>query len=196
MKVAVCIALAFFLKQTDAGKGERPPFSITIKAVPSSVIQAGQRFYVAIVLTNLTDHSIDAPSEQFNGHKPFDPTYRFDIRDSAGKQIQWVAPNDVAGIVAASSGTLQAGKSRTDVEEIDEFFDLSKPGDYSIQAIRPAAFTIIPATCEPGDVDENGYVKVCEPGNRMGVKMDLTKGEIQSNTITITVVPAKSEGSH
>jgi hypothetical protein len=193
MKVAACLALAFFLQQSDADKSQRPPFSITIRAVPSSVIQAGQRFSIEILLTNLSDRPMDVPSVWFNGDPSFDATYRFDVRDSTGKQIPWVPPASVTGFFASQSGTLEPGKSSTRVEDIQDFFDFRKPGSYVVEAMRRAAFKN-PSPCGLADLDENGNVILCDPGRVALPTADLTKADILSNKITITVVPAKQEG--
>ena len=157
----------------------------------SSVIPAGQKHNLSIelVLTNLSDHPIDAPSAWFID-SAFDATYRFDIRDSTGKQIPWVPPPTVAFIGNPKSDTLEPGKSKSETVEIAEFFDLSKPGSYVVQAMRRAAFKNPAPRCGPADLDEKGDVIVCDPGRAMPVTADLTKGDILSNKITITVVPA------
>ena len=199
LKLVVSLLLIFVagasetaLAQADAGKSLGPPFSLAIRAVPSSVVPAGQKqnFGIEIVLTNLSDHPIDVPVEYFSGEFMFDATYRFDIRDSTGKQIPWVPPPTVAFIENAESHTLRPGKSKSAVIEILEFFDLSKPGSYVVQAMRRAAFKNPAPPCGPADLDEKGDIILCEPGRAMPVTADLTKGDVLSNKITITVVPA------
>jgi hypothetical protein len=158
------------LAQTDASKNPKTPFSISIKAVPSS-IQVGQGLSVEIVLTNLSDHPIDAPSAWMGS---FDMVYDFDIHDSTGRKISWIAPKRDPFIDPSQSGTLGHNESKTEQTEISGFYNLNQPGSYVLQARRA--------------------ISLKNPVGGRAPVMDLTKGVILSNTITITVVPAKQAG--
>jgi hypothetical protein len=142
-----------------------PPFSISISAKPD-VVKVGQRIAIDIVLTNLSDHSLDTPSTWIAG---FDMVYGFDVRDSAGTQLPWKPPPTVAGIDGMKSGTLDPGKTKVEQVLIDEFYDLTKPGIYMIQVRRYDT--------------EN-------PRGHLAPKQDVTKGEVTSNKIALTVLPA------
>ncbi len=175
----IALASGAALAQADAGKNPAPPFSITIRVLPSPVIQLGSRYYIGleIVLTNLSDHPMDAPSAWFNGVDRFDAEYGIDIRDNTGKKMEWVPPDDVAGFMpdAIKSDTLEPGKSKSELVEIENFFPgMRKPGSYIVQVKH--------------------LISLKNPQGGGAPIEDATKGEIKSNEITITVVAAKPAG--
>ena len=153
------------LGQTGSNKGSPPPFSISISAVPH-VVKVGQRLVINIVLTNLSDHSLDTPSAWMGS---LDAVYAFDIRDSTGTQLTPHAPPTV-GYLVGVAGTLDPGKAKGEDVRIDDFYNLAKPGTYEIQVKR--------------------CIDLENPEGGLAPKYDETKGVVMSNKITITVVPA------
>jgi hypothetical protein len=143
-----------------------PPFSISISAA-QNVVQVGKAIFINIVMTNTSNHPINAPSVWMAG---FDMVYGFEVHDSAGSQIAWHAPGTVAGVDNMNSGTLDPGKTASEQVRIDRFYKLTKPGTYEIQVKH--------------------YVSMENPQGDSAPKYDAAKGEVWSNKITITVVPA------
>lgn len=138
------------------------PFSIMISA--PSTIKSGQAFNLHIRLTNLSDHPLDTPAAWMGA---FDVVYGFDIRDSTGGLLTWHPPHTVIGIDSMQPGTLEPRQSKDEEVVITKFYDLTKPGTYTLQAKR--------------------YIAMENPSNGEGPKVDRTKGEIKSNVITIAV---------
>lgn len=143
-----------------------PPFSISISARPD-VMKVGQQLAINVVLTNLSDHSLDTPSVWIEG---FDAVYNFDVRDSTGTQLPWHAPPWVAHFDAIRSGKLDPGGAKGEQLVISDFYNLTKPGAYEIQAWR--------------------YIDVENPQGETVRKPDIAKGVVWSNKITLTVIPA------
>jgi hypothetical protein len=147
------------------------PFSISISVAPNSVsgdpnvVKVGQQLVMNIVLTNLSDQPIDAPSAWMGG---YDAVYYAEIRDPAGAQLTWAPPPTVLFLVP-ESGTLGPGKTKNEQIPINEYFDFTKPGTYEIQVKR--------------------CIDLENPVGQNAPKYDLSKGEVRSNKITITVVP-------
>jgi hypothetical protein len=151
--------------QDYADKTQGAPLSITI-STPTPVIKTGQGLWIVIQLTNLPDHSIDAPSAWMGG---FDAVYNMEIRGPSGTQLTWTAPPDVA-FLRSAPGTLDPGKTKNEQIPINEYYDLTQPGTYEIQVKR--------------------CIDLENPIGQAAPKYDISKGVIMSNKLTITVVPA------
>lgn len=144
----------------------KPPFSISISARPTVVV-SGKRFTIFIHLTNVSEHNIDAPSAWMG---TFDAVYFFDIRNSAGVPLKMSISPMIDGVHHMDSRILGPGQSVDESVGIEDFFDMSKPGSYTIQVWR--------------------YIDVENPQGEVGPNQDVKKGKVASNTITITVIPA------
>lgn len=169
--IASQVALAQNVGSDHAQSNENaaaPPFSIAI-STPQNVVQVGKPIFINIVMTNTSDHAIDTPSVWMGG---FDLVYGFEVRDSAGAQIPWHAPATVGGVDSTKSGTLDPGKSASEQIRIDQFYKMTRPGAYEIQVRH--------------------YISVENPQGNSAPKYDAAKGQVWSNKITITVVPANA----
>src|SRR5665213_261819 len=154
------------LVQTGSNKGSITPlFSISITSDPN-VVNVGQQLFIKIVLTNLSDHSLDTPSAWIGS---LDAVYAFDIRDNTGAQLTPHAPPNVAYLKGVA-GTLDPGKAKGEEVRIDEFYNLTKPGTYEVQVKR--------------------CIDLENPQGGGAPKYDETKGVVMSNKISITVIPA------
>jgi hypothetical protein len=148
----ICSSLlltAVFLAAVDysPGQTENPeaPFTLTISVNPSNPSQedmrdktisiAGTGVTVRIRKTNITDHAIPKPGPD-NG--PFGCV--LDVRDRNGNpapphkrtggSIVTGGPEPIAG---SNEMVLQPGASRVDYAPLSEWYNLSKPGTYTIQ---------------------------------------------------------------
>jgi len=141
-----------------------PPFSISIKAIPD-VVTVGQKIFIQIVLTNLSNHPMAAPSAIL---ETLDVVYAFDIRDSAGNKVTQHPPF-IASPIQGVPGTLDPGKDKEEEVSLNLFFTL-KPETYEIQVKR--------------------CIDLENPEGEGLPKYDESKGVVWSNKTTLTVLPA------
>jgi hypothetical protein len=151
------------LGQTASNKETTPPpFSISIKANPD-VVTVGQKIFIQIVLTNLSNHPMAAPSAIL---ETLDVVYAFDIRDSTGNKVaqhQLTSGSPIQGV----PGTLDPGKDKEEEVILNRFFTL-KPGTYEIQVKR--------------------CIDLKNPEGEGLPEYDETKGVVWSNKTTLTVL--------
>ena len=146
-----------------AGKGL---FSLTIAAPPKEPLRKGDELRLLITVTNTSDQSIGfvrspgpLPEEGFR--------YKIEVRDARGHAAP---PSDyVRGLKGKTTAnesisnigrTLGPGETFIDQVTVTRYYDLSRPGRYSISLARPI-----------------------EPWQRLG------KGSVRSNVVTVTVTP-------
>jgi hypothetical protein len=129
--------------------GRAAPFSLDI-ASPSGTVKTGSGVALIIYTTNLSDQELKLDCGRFD----------FQIQDSQGNPVSWIAGNDLRKVHEYGSGHVcRVEPHDTDVTAIhhlEKLYDLSKPGQYTIQASR---------------FD------------------DTAKTWVKSNTITLTVTP-------
>jgi hypothetical protein len=114
-----------------------PPVSVTISA-PSSDVKAGSELKLDVVVTNTSDEQV--------GLTTWPEDFRVDVLDSNGKVVgkaqepggsttnrkalNFPAQGSSQGITLAPHGVFRLR------EDLSKEFDLSKPGKYTVQAIR------------------------------------------------------------
>jgi hypothetical protein len=172
MRIPLMRLLLALVFSTAAGQTAQAPFSIDVSG--PKTVKAGVPFYIKIVLTNTSDHSLD-----FKSHDPEEFDYSTEVFKSNGQSDDYTtygylmatgkcdpkygAVNGVASCARESGApipvTLQAGGKYITRIFVTDQFHLSKPGDYLIRVSRST---------------------VGNPGQRILVK---------SNTITVTVTP-------
>lgn len=145
-----------------------PPFSLTI-TTPQSAVKVGKPIFINIAMTNTSDHVIDTPSVWMAG---FDLVYGFEVQDSTGAPVPWRAPNTVAFVDDTKSGTLAPGKTVKEDVRIDRFYKMTRPGPYQVQVRH--------------------YISMENPQGNAAPKYDAAKGQVWSNKITVTLVPANA----
>jgi len=122
-----------------------PPFTLTIgfssnpnlENPPDHVVASSGAISPWIRKTNITDHDIikRSPTGGFYG-------YHLDVRDSDGNPVGPRPPKDMSfrgddkgGILlGGKNNLLQPGQSLIDMLSVARWFDMRKPGDYTIQA--------------------------------------------------------------
>jgi|GEM_PF-4682059 hypothetical protein len=108
-------------------------FSITIEAPQKA--KAGSEILVTVTLTNTSDQTlgfIATPSAPVDG-------YMIDVRDGNGKEVQETWKGKERKVWHASFSRikkLRPGENWGTVFTVNEFLDLSRPGEYSIQLTR------------------------------------------------------------
>ena len=161
------ICTVFALNVFALCHAEDLPFTLTIRA-NKPVEFAGSQIFVWVIQTNISTHVVDCTAAHMDST---DVSYHYDAWDENAKpvnKIDYGIPY-VSGVHSSSHGdicNLEPGKSFEKELIVSFLYDFSKPGKYSIQLSRRAL------------VDSNGY--------RVGEW-------VKSNTITITVLPAKAE---
>jgi hypothetical protein len=113
---------------------EAPPFSIAISAEPS-IVKLGEPVLLDINLTNTTGSEIPLSSRAVR--KGEAANYGLDLRDAQGVQVSLrKAIPYRTGRDKIYSIPLPPGGSDHDSIPLDEYYDLSKPGLYTISAER------------------------------------------------------------
>jgi hypothetical protein len=111
-----------------------PSFSLTLTAEPD-VAKAGDPVLLDIRLTNTTDEQIwllglaAAP-------KGYAANYKLDIRDAQGQPVPLKKSLRLWSSMLGASGRLAPGESDHDSIRLDEYYDLGKPGRYTISTQR------------------------------------------------------------
>jgi hypothetical protein len=174
MSSALAFALAVTVSTADAQTAPQP-FSLTISAAHESV-KAGAPIVVEISFKNISDHNIRCTG------RPEGPThgeligFRPVVRDAEGMEPPLTKlgrlefgrkkpgedDHDAYMIESAAGTWLRPGGVMTPVIKLNELYDLSVPGKYTVQVLH------------------GGY-------DLLGSHDDKT--EAKSNTITVTVVP-------
>jgi len=132
------------------------PFTLTIGIEAASgtesarMVKAGSDLYLEITTTNHSKHEMDCSKFGDSG-TGLDPGYEYDLRDSNGNPIQKNARTmPEIGSFMGIGCRFKYGESRTSSSLLTTAYDLSKPGQYTIQLARRIS--------EKAGVDE-GFVK-------------------------------------
>jgi hypothetical protein len=160
IRASLLTLMVFAAISSGFGQTAKPPFTITISADKPTVV-AGSHVYIKIKLTNTSDHNVDRSTAYSNG---LDRKYIYDVRDEDGKSVEKPGEHHELNGVSLAMGELAPGDSVDGETRITTLYDLTKPGQYTVQLSR--------------------YI-----GN------DEKQGVVQSNTITITVLPAEDTSS-
>jgi hypothetical protein len=128
----------------------QPSFSLAITALPGGSVPRGSQVGLKIVTHNTSDHTITLWADKAQNRQG-NSTYQLKIRAADGSSpadtplgSQQKARADVphgAGYSMASPAggdklALQSGQTWSDTVMLNEFYNLSQPGKYAIQATR------------------------------------------------------------
>jgi hypothetical protein len=140
---------------SQAQKSPESPFTLTLSS-PQSTIHAGSEVKIDITLTNVSQQDIyyfpvitGRPSDMEGG-------FRLDVRDSENKRVQETAhgmkvhdsePTRTPhrGSVFSTRQTIKPGGTLLRSRVLSEEFNLSKPGQYTVQAERADPLTHLTA---------------------------------------------------
>lgn len=112
-----------------------PPASISIRAI-ESIVHAGDDVGIEISLTNNLDRDLNVGT-LIDDEIGVDPNFTYDIRDKTGKPIpprRFDPSREVTG--KGILGSLKRGTSGIFREPISRLYDLTQPGEYTIQVSR------------------------------------------------------------
>jgi hypothetical protein len=146
---------------------EKQPFTITIKAETPQVKVGGQ-VVLDVVMTNTSDHEVGCDLYYYDS---IDQNYQYHVLYEDGKPPARIVRKTPFN---ADPCVLQPGESRQSGGVISQIFDFRRPGKYTIQVSR----------------------KIWGDENRPGTgtnEENQDQPEVQSNTITVTVLPADSK---
>jgi len=132
------LALVFFvcLSRQPIQGAATPPFSLQLKALDSTV-KAGSPVRLEVKTTNASTNAISLSKSN--------PAleYEFSVRNPQGGRAaesesfkRMKDPNKPVMIFRLTSEVLKPGESATEVVVISEFYDLTRPGLFTIQVER------------------------------------------------------------
>jgi hypothetical protein len=108
-----------------------PPFKLTVAANRTPYV-AGEKVFVGISQTNISNQTISC-SGWWVGASNL--TYKYDVRNSIGKQIA-ERPHASTAPGSFSTCELAPGQTQSGQYLLSWLFDLSEPGDYTVQVRR------------------------------------------------------------
>lgn len=112
-----------------------PPFTVVLTSNEPKV-NLGADVWVKIVWTNTSKVELNA-SHLWDDSSGLDYSYTLDFRDTDGRPVAQPPHNPRIGRTgSASFGTLKPGESRQAEIDLSRIYDLSHPGDYTLQASR------------------------------------------------------------
>ena len=131
------LSAAAFSRTTVQGQANQP-FSLTI-AAKKSIIIAGSRLELKVRLTNISNHEIIG-SVTYAGGTIIN--YQCDLRDSTGAPVQKKehitrSGPSIPAELSARIRTLQPGESVEDGTFACKEFNMSQPGEYTVQLSEP-----------------------------------------------------------
>jgi len=179
--------------QSPPNQAAAAPFSVSI-TLAQDVVKAGSEVRLDIVLTNTSNENIVIAGWEDQNCE----IYEIEVHDSDGKRLPQrneclpsENPNQTTVCVTASSPVVRTCTPQNQVvrphgelkEEIlvNELYDLSRPGKYTIQAQRennPKTIVTVPG--------KFGYSRDIELDDKIN---DVSRATVESNTATLTVEP-------
>jgi hypothetical protein len=118
-----------------AGSQTNPPLSISVRAV-QPFYKVGNDVSIEIRLTNNLSHDLNT-SANISDLTGVDPNYAFDVRDKSGKPVPLRSyKNREFATGRAIFDVLKSGETVTRIQTISRVFDLSQPGEYTVQVGR------------------------------------------------------------
>ncbi len=136
----------------------KPPFTIQITAT-SPTVKAGSTVGIGVVLSNTSTQPVDC-SGSISGLTHQDPYLTFEVRDDRGRLVpKRVYPHPELTTGHPINCTVGPGETRSEYQELDRIYDMTRPGVYTVRVSRPISAT------------------------------DEKPGVVKSNKITITITP-------
>lgn len=105
---------------------QRPLVSVSI-STPTPVVQTGAKIRVDVICTNKSDHTIRL-LEGTNGQAQ--SSNRIEVHDEAGNKVPWIGKH--RKWISRKMVHVEPGKSVNDFVILNDLYDLSKPGKYTV----------------------------------------------------------------
>lgn len=130
--IAIVTVVAF-----GQNKNPKKPFTIAIK-IETPFVKAGSAVAVTGRLTNTSNRPIDA-SGCYCGPSGLDSFLTWEVRDVEGHLVEKkIYPHpELATSSAILDRVIKPGESLAGSQDISRLYDMSRPGQYVIQASRP-----------------------------------------------------------
>jgi hypothetical protein len=117
----------------------KKPFTLVISSESKS-FKTGSAVEIKLSLTNNSDGDIDA-SANISDLTGVDPNFLFDVRDAAGNLVSkrvYKHP-ELATAHAMLNRLIKPGRSLEEKPDLNRLYDMSRPGEYDVQASRRAS---------------------------------------------------------
>jgi hypothetical protein len=134
--VLTALYIVFALGADGQGSSAKPPFTIII-SIETPTVKAGSRVEVNGRLTNTSKRPLDA-SGCYCGPSGLDTYLTWEVRDDKGNFVAkrvYPHPEPATGS-AILDRIIKPGESIGGGNEISRLYDMTKPGQYAIQASR------------------------------------------------------------
>jgi hypothetical protein len=116
-------------------RGEQP-FKIVLSSEKPSM-KVGSPVLITLQLTNTSDHGMFPGWGGADNLGVFDSIELFDVRDSLGHSLQKRERNPSFPLTGSSPTLMKPGETRSYYQDLTRRYDLSLPGEYTIQVSRP-----------------------------------------------------------
>lgn len=133
--IAIVTVVAF-----GQNKNRKEPFTIAIK-VETPIVKAGSAVMVNGRLTNISNRSIDAGG-CYCGPSGLDTYLAWEVRDVEGRVVAkktYPHPELATGSPILDR-IIKPGESFAESQDISRLYDMTRPGEYVIQASRPTSY--------------------------------------------------------
>jgi len=137
-QISVLIAIATVVA-FGQNRNPKEPFTIAIKA-ETPIVKAGSAVIVNGRLTNISNRPIVA-SGCYCGPSGLDSYLAWEVRDVEGHSVaKKIYPHpELATSSAILDRIIKPGESLAGSQDISRLYDMSRPGEYVIQASRPTS---------------------------------------------------------
>ena len=145
----------------------KQPFTLTL-STDKPVVKAGDRVFINIIFTNISDHDVDCTMYWIN---VLDRNFQYDVRDEYGQpDPERVRDRHEDMESNTDPCIIGPGEKSTTDGMISRVYDFTRPGKYTLQVSRHIW----------GDDNRPETIGIVQSN----------KPDVKSNTITITVLPA------
>jgi hypothetical protein len=141
MRIALVLVMTATLGMSALGQAPevKQPFSIVI-STEKLVVNVGDPVIIMLRLTNNSDHAVGPGWWGQDNLGVMDQADQFDVRDSRGNVFRKKKRDPGFPIMGNGAMTLMTpGQTRSYAQDFARWYDLSQPGKYTIQALRPTS---------------------------------------------------------
>jgi hypothetical protein len=152
MRIFPALLVVAFLAVPLRSRTAKEPFTLAIRSEAQS-FKAGSPVEIKLSLTNNSASDLDA-SANISDLTGVDPNFVLDVSDAAGNPVSkrpYEHPELATGH-AILSRIVKPGKTLEETADLSRVYDLSRPGDYDIQASRRASETKNPSAVESNTI--------------------------------------------
>jgi hypothetical protein len=119
----------------QATSGQLSPFTLSLSVLTSNV-ESGSQVELVIVMKNISNHDLHYSLSYSNG---LDRAYQYDVRDSSGRAVELLTkkhPEIGEPFHIWPQHVVRPGETDSSGGAISNFYDMTKPGEYTIQVSR------------------------------------------------------------